>query len=256
MNMKLLKRCTAAFLAVSVLSMGLTANAAQSSDPISADSSSTPVLQAYSDSELGFPAPTNGQVPYDQYLSALLDVCFRNDSQAFVALGLGTAEEAASIYNAVLNSELLSIELDSLFTTECPEVLINDLQNLMARMLGSVRYAVTGCELQADGTYQVTIVYEQMILFQPLMELYMAVVTDMATNWSSNYNSYPSDEELPVYIIAALCDSLRVCLDNVTYAEPAITTVSFEPQDGTYLPNMDDLYNLQNLLFDTSYILN
>lgn len=248
MKMKFLKSCTATVLAVSVLSTGLIASAAESSP-------NNPAQQVYEDSEWGFPTPADGQVPYDQYLSALLDVYYRNDSRAFVTLGLGTAEEAASLYNEVLNSELISMELDSYFNGECPQDIITDMQTLMAQMLGSARYAVAGCELQADGTYKVTLVYEKMIFFEPLTELYMAVVTDMATNWLSNHASYPSDEELMIHVVAALRDSMRVTLENVTYAAPAITTVTFRPQGGICLPDVNDIANIQSVLFDTDYIL-
>lgn len=244
MIVQFLKRCAAAVIAISVLSTGLMANAAES-DAVS--------QTAYSDS---MPDLSGEQIPYDQYLSALLDVYFRNDSQAFVALGLGTAEDAALFYNKVLDSELLSIEIESILGIECPEVLENELRALMAQLLGSARYAVTGCELQADGTYEVTIIYEQAIIFQPLMELYMAVFLDLYTTWFEDYASAPSEEDMMIQILAALCSSLRVCLENVTYAEPAITTVSIEPQNGIYLPNIDDIANLENLLFDTNFILN
>ena len=244
MIVQFLKRCAAAVIAISVLSTGLMANAAES-DAVS--------QTAYSDS---VPDLSGEQIPYDQYLSALLDVYFRNDSRAFVALGLGTAEDAALFYNEVLDSELLSIEIESILGIECPEVLENELRALMAQLLGSARYAVTGCELQADGTYEVTIIYEQAIIFQPLMELYMAVFLDLYTTWFEDYASAPSEEDMMIQILAALCSSLRVCLENVTYAEPAITTVSIEPQNGIYLPNIDDIANLENLLFDTNFILN
>lgn len=248
MKINFLKKCAAAVLAVSVLSTGLIASAAEISP-------ATPAPQVSDNSEWVFPTPADGQVPYDQYLGALLDVYYRNDPRAFVALGLGTEEEAASIYNEVLNSEVLSMELDSYFNAECPEDIKNDLQTLMAQMLGSARYAVAGCELQADGTYKVTLVYEKMIVFEPLMELYMAVVTDMAENWISYYASYPSDEELMIHIVAALRDSLRVTLENVTYAAPAITTVTFRPQGGVCLPDVNDIAKIESALFDTDYIM-
>ncbi|MDE6219851.1 MAG: hypothetical protein K2G51_05375 [Lachnospiraceae bacterium] len=244
MIIQFLKRCTAAVIAISVLSTGLMANAA----------GSDPAAQVYSDSEWDLPALDGEQIPYDQYLSALLDVYYRNDSQAFVALGLGTAEDAALLYNEMLDSELLSMEIEAILGIECPEVLENDLRALMAQMLGSVRYAVTGCELQADGTYEITIIYEQMIIFKPLMELYMAVVIDLYTTWFEDYVSAPSEEDMMIQILAALCSSLRACLENVTYAEPAITTVSIEPHNGVYLPNMEDIASLESLLFDTDFI--
>ena len=231
------------------------ASAAESSVAVRTGSPNNPVQEVYGNTGWTLPVPAEEQVPYDQYLSALLDVYCRNDSRAFVALGLGTEEDATLLYNAVLDSEILSMELDSYFGAECPEDLKTDLQTLLAQLLGGARYAVTGCELQADGTYKITIIYEQMIIFEPLMELYMAVVTDMASTWFTDHASFPSDEEMMIHIVAALRDSLRVCLENVKYAAPAIATVTVRPQNGIYMPDLDDIENLENLLFDTNAVL-
>ncbi|MDE6054239.1 MAG: hypothetical protein K2G55_10850 [Lachnospiraceae bacterium] len=255
MKIKFLKKYAAAVMAVSVLSMGLVSNAAESSAAVRTDNPNTSVQKVHDDSQPGMPAPTEIViVSYDQYLSALLDVYYRNDSRAFVALGLGTAEEATAFYNEILDTELLSMELESFLGMECPEEIENDFRALMMQLLGGARYAVTGCEQQPDGSYEVTIIYEKMIVFNPLMELYMAIVTDLSQTWFADYASMPSEEDMMVQLLAALCSSLRVCLDNVTYAEPAITTVSIELQDGTYLPNMSDIANLESLLFDTNIV--
>lgn len=252
MKINFFKRCAAAVLAISVLSMGTIASAAESSS-IAYGSNRTDIAQkVYEAPEQTLSgASETAQVPYDLYLSALLDVYYRNDSRAFVALGLGTAEEAAMIYNAVLDSELLSMELESLLGMECPEALENEFRVLMTQILGGARYAVAGCELQADGTYTITVVYEKMILFEPMMNLYLAIVTDMATTWFSDYNSIPSEEEMMIQLLAALCSCMRVCLENVTYAAPAITTLSVNPQNGNYLPDIADIVNLETVLFDT-----
>ena len=242
MKINFLKRCAATLMAVSVLSTGLTVSAAEN----------TAVPQ-------NAPAPTvsdasGTDLPYDQYLSALLDVCFRNDARAFVALGLGSEEDAAEIYNSILDSEMSSLDLDSILGTECPESLKNDFRTAMAQLLANARFAVAGCDLQADGSYKITIVYEKMIFFEPLMNLYTAILTDLATTWLSDPTAAPSEEDMMVQIFAALCSSMNVCLENATYAAPALTTVSFTPVSGIYLPDIGDIATLEKKLFDTDYI--
>ena len=229
MKINFLKRCAATLMAVSVLSTGLTVSAAEN----------TAVPQ-------NAPAPTvsdasGTDLPYDQYLSALLDVCFRNDARAFVAMGLGSEEDAAEIYDSILG-------------TECPESLKNDFRTAMAQLLANARFAVAGCDLQADGSYKITIVYEKMIFFEPLMNLYTAILTDLATTWLSDPAAAPSEEDMMVQIFAALCSSMNVCLENATYAAPALTTVSFTPVSGIYLPDIGDIATLEKKLFDTDYI--
>lgn len=254
MKINFLKKFAAAIISVTMLSMGMVANAAES------DTTNNTVLEAYDDSEWSFPTFTGDPSTYDQYLGALMDVCFRNDSQAFVALGLGTAEDATLIYNTVIydaggDFDAFNTEFESLYGVKCPETLKNDLQLLMAQLLGSARYAVTGCELQADGTYQVTIIYEQLQIFKPLMEVYMASISDMAEAWFADYSSMPSEGDLMIQILNTYCNCMRVCLDNATYAEPAITTVSIQQQAGIYQPDMDDFGDLIYLLFDTNSLV-
>lgn len=241
MKINFLKRCAAALMAVSVLSMGLTVNAAESTVP-----GNDPAPSVYD--------TVRPDLPYDQYLSALLDVCFRNDARAFVALGFGSEEDAAAIYNQILDSELSSLDLDSILGTKCPDSLKNDFRNVMAQVLAHARFAVAGCDLQADGTYKITIVYEKMILFEPLMNLYSAILTDLATTWLSDPASAPSEEDMMIHVLAALCSSMNVCLENVTYAAPALATVSVEPVNGVYLPNTGDIADLESLLFDTDFL--
>ena len=57
--------------------------------------------------------------------AALLDVCFRNDARAFVALGLGSEKDAAAIYNSILDSEMDSLDL-TILGTKCPNSLKNE----------------------------------------------------------------------------------------------------------------------------------
>lgn len=250
MKIQFFKKCAAAIMAASVLSMGIVASAAESCPVAYSDPVRITTQKVNGDSDGVSPAPSGEQVPYDQYLSAILDVYYRNDSQAFVALGLGSAEDAAVIYNTVITAEFDSLDLDSLLGIDCPEELKNDLKALMIQLLGTARYAVTGYELQPDGTYEITIIYEQVQIFGPLMELYKAIITDMAHTWLTSSAILPSEEEKMIQLVAALCSSMRACLENITYADPAITTLSVNPQNNLGIPEVEDIVNLETLLFD------
>lgn len=86
------------------------------------------------------------------------------------------------------------------------------------------------------------------------MNLYTAILTDLATTWLSDPAAAPSEEDMMIQILAALCSSMNVCLENATYAAPALTTVSFTPVSGIYLPDIGDIATLEKKLFDTDYI--
>ncbi|MDE7029501.1 MAG: hypothetical protein K2P63_05900 [Lachnospiraceae bacterium] len=253
MKKNFLRKCsalvlTACILTAGTLSAGLTAKAEQ-------DAPAAGTQQAGEESRWRFPAPAEAQASYDQYLGALLDFLYRNDPQAFVALGLGTAEEAAELYNRELGLDAFCKGFTSSLGIDLPEALINDLKMLMIRIISSARYAVSGCELQADGTYEVTVIYEQLQVFAPTMELFEAVFTELTESWYASPDSYPGNEDMMIQIIAALFSSLRVCLDNPVYAAPALTTVTIEPSGGAYIPNPEDLASLEALFYDTEAVL-
>jgi len=256
MKIQFFKKCAAAIMAVCVLSISITSNAAEGCPVAYSDPVRITTQKVNGDSDGVAPAPSGEQVLYDQYLSAILDVYFRNDSQAFVALGLGTAEDATLLYNAVITAELDSLDLDSLLGIDCPEELENDMKALMIQLLGTARYAVTGCELQPDGTYKITLIYEQVQIFGPLMELYKATITDMAHTWLTTSGILPSEEEMMIQMLTALCSNIRTSLENVTYAEPTITTISVNPNNNFGIPEVEEIINLEALLFDTDAIDN
>lgn len=110
---------------------------------------------------------------------------------------------------------------------------------------------------QDDGSYVVTVTYEQMNVFAPTLENYMTTVEEMVTAWTEAAlagEETPSEEEMMAEVIGAFETTLADVLANVTYAEPQTMTVRIELVDGLYTPNEDDLYNLEYSLFDNDAI--
>ena len=182
----------------------------------------------------------------EAYLSALLDNSYKNDSSAFVELKIGTAEEAAKLYEEGIDKEMDAF----LSQLDVSEELEAEFRELFKDMLGKVKYSVTGSEKQDDGSYVVTVSYEQMKIFGPMMTDYEARVTDMYTQWSES-EEIPSEDEMMEAIIVALKDCLEETLANVEYAETATTEVRIELKDKVYQPNMQDVTALEEVLFDT-----
>lgn len=179
------------------------------------------------------------------YTKALLDNSYKNDSTAFVDMKIGTAEEAADLYEQGLDKEVEAM----LASEEITEEQAEQFREVIADILAGAKYTVGEAEKQDDGSYVVTITYEQMNVFAPAMEAYVTKVTEMATEWYAA-EEVPSEEEMYDQIILALKDCLVDTLANVTYDEPATATLRIELIDKVYTPNESDLVNLESVFFD------
>lgn len=181
------------------------------------------------------------------YLNALLDASYKGDSKAFVDMKIGTADEAAELYEQGIDAEM-SAFLEGGVTIS-PE-LEAEFREIFKQMLGKVKYTVGDAE-KGDDCYTVTITYEQMKIFEPVLTEYLADVEAMATEWAANPESAPSDDEMMEAILVSLKDSMKKNLENVQYAESATTTVRIELVDKVWTPNQRDIQNLEAVLFDT-----
>lgn len=184
------------------------------------------------------------------YLGALLDNSYKGDSKAFVDTKIGTAEEAAKLYEEGIDAEMSGLLAGVSLSTE----LEDEFRAVIKDMLGKVKYTVGEAEKQSDNSYVVTVTYEQMKIFEPTMEQYTADITEMMTEWSNAPESAPSEAEMTEALYAAMKDCLKENLANVEYAEPATTTVRIELSNNVYSPNQSDIQNLETLFLDTDAV--
>lgn len=184
------------------------------------------------------------------YLSALLDNSYKGDSTEFVNQKLGTAEEAAKLYEEGIDTEMSGLLAGTTVSAE----LENEFRDLFKDMLGKVKYTVGDAEKQSDNSYVVTVTYEQMKIFEPTMTQYLADVEAMATEWASDPESAPSEAEMMEAIYAAMKDCLKANLANVEYADSATTTVRIELSNNVYSPNQSDIQKLETLFLDTDAV--
>ena len=183
------------------------------------------------------------------YLAALLDNSYKNDSAALVELGLGTAEEAAEIYEQGLDTEMEALTS----TAGISEDQAEGLREVIADMLAGAKYSVGEAQAQDDGSFVVAVTYEQMNVFGPALETYLAETEALVAEWTEAYmagEEVASEDELMEEVINMFGDVLADAVANATYDEPQTTTVRIEKVDNAYQPNTDDLTNLEYVLFD------
>lgn len=179
------------------------------------------------------------------YIKALLDNSYKNDSAEFVAQKIGSAEEASTLYEQGIESELTALLAGNTVSDE----LKDEYRQVLKDIFKAVKYTVWDAEKQDDGSYIVTVNYEQMQIFGAAMDSYMTKVEDMTNEWTQA-EELPSDEEMYEQIYATLKDCLKDALSNATYADEASATIRVEIVDNTYTPNDDDIANLESVMFD------
>ncbi len=181
------------------------------------------------------------------YLNALLDASYKGDSKAFVDMKLGTEDEAAKLYEQGIDAEMSAF----LSGVTVSDELESEFRDIFKQMLGSVKYTVGDAEKQGDN-YVVTVTYEKMKIFEPVMSQYTEQVTALAAEWQANPDSMPASEDAMMEeILVILRDCMKEALPNVQYAESATTTVRIELINNVYTPNQRDVENLETILFDT-----
>ena len=188
------------------------------------------------------------------YISAILDNSYKNDSSKFVSMKIGTAEEAAETYE-----ESLSSEVDTLIEISGAGPASDEqraqVETIMKDIYAKAKYTVDGAEKQDDGSYVVTVSYEQLNVFGPAIEAYLADVESLEEELL-NATEMPSEDELMERLMTSYIDSFNNALANVSYDAPATTTIKVEIKDQMWQPNSSDVVELETNLFDVMELSN
>lgn len=189
-----------------------------------------------------------------EYTRAILDNSYRNDSSKFVSMKVGTAEEAADLYEQGLKSEVDALVYLSGAGT-ATDAQYEELKGVFASIYEATKYTVDGAEKQDDGSYLVTITYEQINVLGPAMENYNTEAESMIAEWESA-GEYPSTDEMSEQFIDVYIDCFSNALANVTYDEPATATIKIELVNQVWTPNEDDVLAFETSLFDIEAMTN
>lgn len=191
------------------------------------------------------------------YTKAILDNSYKNDSTDFVAMKIGTAEEAADLYAQGLDSEM-----DGMLATAggvISDAQAEDFKKLFADILAGAKYTVGEAVEQDDGSFEVTVSYEKMHVFGPAAETYMDAVMDYANTIQEAAlagGDIPSEDEMTSKIVDLLIDSMKDAYQGATYDAAETMTITIELNDKEYSPSENDLIDLEMALFDIDDFLN
>ncbi len=179
------------------------------------------------------------------YLQALLDTSYKNNSDAFVEIKLGTQEDAQALYEQGIDTGV-GVFCSRLGVSDAYK---EEFRQVYMDMLGKVRYTVEEAEKQSDGSYNVTVTYEKMNIFDPALAMHEENVAAMMEEWASAAEP-PSEEEMVAATYREFKNCMETVLAGVQYDEAATMTVRIELVDNVYTPNANDIEELEKALFD------
>ncbi len=183
------------------------------------------------------------------YVKALLDNSYKNDSKEFVSQKIGTAEEAAEFYEQGIDLEIESLTEGVNLSDDLVEGYRDTIENIYA----NVQYTVGDAEKQSDGSYVVTIEYQQMQIYEEVMASYETKGQSYMDELYAAYEDggeFPSDDEIYEHLFSLLKDCLDESLESATYGDTQRLTIRVELIDNVYTPNDSDLANLEYSLLD------
>ncbi len=182
------------------------------------------------------------------YLQAMLDLSYKNSSEAYIEMGLGTAEDAAAVYESGIDSEMSYF--DESFTLSDEQE--DDFRELFKELYQKADYTVGDAQKQEDGSYIVQVSYRKLLVFENAMALYYASIEALPEKWESMEET-PTDEEMLSDMADALRDALQLGIENATYGDEETLTITIELIDNVYTPNSDDVTALELALFDSDF---
>lgn len=186
------------------------------------------------------------------YIKALMDNSYKNDSTGIVKQRIGTKEEAEALYEAGLDAELAQLVEEA----DMSEELQAEYRAVFADMFKKADYTVGEAKKQEDKSYVVTVSYRQLKVFEPAYASYKEKLDILTEEWMSlDDEEALTEDEMYEAIFTVLKDCMKEAIEAPEYKEEASTTVRVElNSDNEYVPNEDDLYGLESLLFDIEAI--
>lgn len=189
------------------------------------------------------------------YVKAILDNSYYNDPSGIVEQGIGTEEEAATIYEQGIQAQMDAMLIDTTISDELAE----EYRQFYKDLYSKVKYTVGEATEVDENTIEVVVTYEKMNIFVNAMEVYQEMLVELVTSWTQvalTGGEVPSDEQMNEELFAVLKDCMVDALAEVSYNEPATLTIRVELVDNVWTPNQEDLLKLEESVFDLEGLYN
>lgn len=193
--------------------------------------------------EAGGPvAPTEADAAV--FVQAMLDLAVKQDPSVAVQLGYLSQDEWVLELTGTID-ELRAAYSEMGISQEALDRMIEACMN----MLSKTRYVAGETRRLEDGcSFEVTVTYEQLHVFESFWERYAAVIDEWEASLLRSGNiSYEDIYSQAIVLVSALID--QSCAE-ATYGEPATTTFIAVYQDGKFVMDPAQFEGFTKCLYD------
>ena len=184
-----------------------------------------------------------------EYVNAVLTNSYYNDSTAIVEQQLATQEEAEAVYEAGMKEQMNAMLTDVTISDELYQEYLQFYKDLYA----SVKFTVGEAVKIDKETYEVSVSYEKIHVFEDAVDSYEEKVAEFVQVWTDAAlagEEVPSDEAMNEQLFTVFKDCMRAELADAEYDAPADLIIRVELIDNVWTANQEDIENLESVLFD------
>ena len=183
------------------------------------------------------------------YVNAVLANSYYNDSTAIVEQQIATVEEAAAVYEAGMEAQIDAMLTDAVLS----EALYQEYEQFYKDLYASVKFTVGEAVKIDKETFEVSVSYEKMHVFEDAVARYEDAVAEFVQVWTDAAlagEEVPSDEEMNEQLFRTFKDCMVAELAEAEYDAPAEMIIRVELIDNVWTANQEDILNLESVLFD------
>lgn len=183
------------------------------------------------------------------YVNAVLANSYYNDSTAIVEQKIATQEEAAAFYEAGMEAQMNAMLADVTLSEE----LYQEYVQLYKDLYAGVKFTVGEAVKVDKETFEVSVSYEKMHVFEDAVDLYEDAVAEFVQLWTDAAlagEEVPSDEEMNEQLFRTFKECMVTELAAAEYDAPAELIIRVELIDNVWTANQEDITNLEAVLFD------
>lgn len=181
---------------------------------------------------------------YMKGLDALLDVYCRDDAAAYVALGIGTEEEAHQLHEDLLDAMLIDFLSEDLY-----DQYGESYREYLKSALAKADYMTTDVEQRGEG-YLITVQYRQLKYFEAVETEYKAWIRALMEGWMDDPETVPDNgEDVTDNVLEMLYFAMEDALYSVQYGKKvsAVVDLDADDEDGLGSLLIEGLFDLDKM---------
>ena len=185
------------------------------------------------------------------YMQEYLNASYKQQFTEFCKLSEQTEDEAKKVYEE--NIDKVTEEMMNVEGQEFSDELVEKYQNLVQTMFSSAKYNVVSAEEDKDGNFVAKVEVEPLLVLDDFEEKVTEASEEYLTDLTEKLlagEEQPDEATIYEDIMTIVYDILNEKLSAPEYGEKETVEVQISKKDNVYTPEMEDLENLDKVVFN------